>query len=189
MNLSSKSSWLLALMILAPFAIIAGMIVPVDLGPVRGSSSQATPANRIQLPIAPCSSRSGDTNTYAFSHLFKTKRTTDLGALPRGLNSYALAVNMKRVVAGCSDVSEGITHAVTCTEECITDLGTLGGSFAHANAINDSGEAVGCGFIAWDNEADAFSLSLGNGARHFIYARYGARCESYMSMSLLREVT
>jgi probable HAF family extracellular repeat protein len=98
----------------------------------------------------------GDTATHAFSFKLANSMMTDLGTLPGGLNSYALGTNVIGVVAGASDSGDGTTHAVTWIGTTINDLGTLGGSYAQANAINDLDVAVGYGYTAGDNVAHAW---------------------------------
>jgi probable HAF family extracellular repeat protein len=95
-------------------------------------------------------------------YVIKTNQMTDLGTLPGGLNSYALGMNLKGVIAGASDSSDGTTHAVTWSGTTITDLGNLGGSFAQANAINDSGVAVGYLFTVDTFGNDVSHAFVGN---------------------------
>ena len=101
-----------------------------------------------------------DTALHAFLWKASTHSITDLGTLPGGLNSEALAINTNSVVAGSSDGSDGTTHAVVWVGKQVHDLGTLGGSFAKATAINGKNVPVGFSFIADDAEAHAFVGSL-----------------------------
>jgi probable HAF family extracellular repeat protein len=69
---------------------------------------------------------------------------TSLGTL--GSDSFATDVNRHGVVVGCSEIPPrmyGHFHPFVWSNGQITDLGTLGGTSAWAEAINDAGEVVG----------------------------------------------
>jgi len=75
---------------------------------------------------------------------------TDLGSLPYGANSYAIAINRQGAVAGISenglvDSTTGITifHAALWQNGHIHDLETFGGSFSLPNDLNNLGQVVG----------------------------------------------
>jgi probable HAF family extracellular repeat protein len=78
-----------------------------------------------------------------------------------GYNSYAFGLNTKDVAVGNSDAVDGTTHAVlwTLKNEKIKDLRSLGGSFAQANAINDSNLIVGFSTLVGDAQTDAFVVT------------------------------
>jgi len=83
----------------------------------------------------------------------------------QGYNSYAFGMNTKAVAVGNSDSLDGATHAVVwgLKSLAIYDLRTLGGSFAQANAVNDSNLIVGFSSLAGDAQTDAF-VSAGGAA-------------------------
>ena len=61
-----------------------------------------------------------------------------------GPNSTAEAINNHSQIAGFSDLSQTVTHAVLWTApDQIQDLGTLGGNYATAQSINEVGQVVG----------------------------------------------
>jgi probable HAF family extracellular repeat protein len=85
-------------------------------------------------------------------HAFKYQRHAliDLGTLPGGTNSFAIAINSAGAVAGISenglvDPVTGVSVFVATTWKGgqIIDLGTFGGSFSLPNDINSRGEAAG----------------------------------------------
>jgi probable HAF family extracellular repeat protein len=83
----------------------------------------------------------------------------------KGYNSYAFAIN-NGVVVGNSDALDGNTDAVVWTlkaPKAITDLGTLGGSYAQAMALNGSGTIVGFSSLPGDGQFDAFVGTISGG--------------------------
>lgn len=51
-------------------------------------------------------------------------------------------------VVGSSDTANGQTHAFLYSNGTLYDLGTLGGSFSEARAINNTGQVVGLSTLA-----------------------------------------
>src|SRR5712692_5279886 len=90
----------------------------------------------------------------AHTFLLRDGALTDLGGLPGAdvSTSGPNDINAKGVVAGIA-FSGGIDpvvgfpvfHAVIWKEGQIIDLGTFGGTFSYANAINDQDQVVGLG--------------------------------------------
>lgn len=68
---------------------------------------------------------------------------TDLGTLPGGTFSTAIAINAAGDIVGRANTGTGEDHAVLWHKGTIIDLGTLGGTYAQANAINPAGLIVG----------------------------------------------
>jgi probable HAF family extracellular repeat protein len=101
-----------------------------------------------------------DAATHAFVIDAKTNTLTDLGTLPGGRGSSAMAINRKGTVAGNSDSSGAGFHAVIWINKVIQDIGSLGGSYTQATAINDSGMLAGWGYTAGNFEIHAWVGNL-----------------------------
>lgn len=110
-------------------------------GTVVGGASTSTPDPACTF----------DSHCFVF-HAFKYRKNvlTDLGTLPGGTNSFAIAINSRGAIAGISE--NGAIDPVTGVADFVAtvwkngqiiDLGTLGGSFSLPNAINDRGQAAG----------------------------------------------
>jgi probable HAF family extracellular repeat protein len=93
------------------------------------------------------------------AHAFRWQNgaLSDLGTLPGGAGSIADAINSKGAMVGISDVFDALTghrgDAVLWKHGQIIDLGSLGGSFAAPNDINDREQIVGGGL---NTTADPF---------------------------------
>ncbi|MBU6401840.1 MAG: DUF3466 family protein [Verrucomicrobia bacterium] len=84
------------------------------------------------------------TNGQTHAFLYAGGQTLDLGTLPGGSSSEALALNSLGQVVGDSTVSGGATHAFLYANGQMTDLGTLPrGYSSYATGINDAGQIVG----------------------------------------------
>jgi probable HAF family extracellular repeat protein len=110
-------------------------------------------------------------------HAFKWKNgvLTDLGTLPSGYSSTAYGVNEKGLIMGESengfiDPITGLPEQVAVRWEKdgeIVDLGTLGGSFSFANAMNNRGQVIG---LALNTVPDPYSfLGLGTETHGFVW--------------------
>jgi probable HAF family extracellular repeat protein len=101
---------------------------------------------------------------------------SDLGALPSGVDAAALWINDRGLVMGFAnngliDPLSGTPEqdAVVWKDGQIENLGTLGGNFSYANAVNDDDEVVGFAYTAIP---DPFSyLGLGTQAHAFRWYR------------------
>ena len=124
--------------------------VITDLGTFGGGISQGNGINDSGIAVGSSLLSDGAT-THAFWYNPATKQLNDLGTLSGGFRSAAFGINRKGQIAGSSDTSRfdalgnPITDAVIWNLPAgnIVDLGTLGGSFGRATAINDFGSAVG----------------------------------------------
>jgi probable HAF family extracellular repeat protein len=120
-----------------------------DLGTLGGSQSQGNGVNPAGVVVG-SSNVPFDTATHAFWWDPNSKTMKDLGTLG-GTNSAAYGINGRNWAAGTADTGDldgsgfPISHAVIwdIKNNAKTDLGTLGGSVAQANAINNFGVAVG----------------------------------------------
>jgi len=110
-------------------------------------------------------------------HAFKWKNgvLTELGTLPGGYSSTAYWVNEKGLTMGNSengliDPITGLPEQVAVRWEKdgeIVDLGTLGGSFSFANAMNNRGQVIG---LALNTVPDPYSfIGLGTETRGFVW--------------------
>ena len=110
-------------------------------------------------------------------HAFKWKNgvLTDLGTLPGGYSSTAYWVNEKGLIMGGSE--NGFIDPITGLPEQvavlwkndgeIVNLGTLGGSFSFANAMNNRGHVIG---LALNTVPDPYSfLGLGTETHGFVW--------------------
>jgi len=129
----------------------------VDLGTFGGPNSfviGSTPMNNNGTVVGVADTSVFDPICGCFAyHAFKWQdgALTDLGTLPGGSFSASFAINSPGAVAGAS--ANGLIDPDTGTEAFVAsiwkrngevaDLGTLGGSFSLALAMNDRGHAAG----------------------------------------------
>jgi probable HAF family extracellular repeat protein len=87
---------------------------------------------------------------------------TDLGTLggnQPGWSTTAYGINRSGIVVGYSYTPGDAFHAFAYRNGVMRDLGTLGGSFSQAFAINDSGQITGQAYLAGNSKAHGFLYS------------------------------
>src|ERR1700757_3698378 len=141
-----------------PRSSVAGQsVVVTNHGQVVGGADTPVPD-----PYAP---NCFDPKTCFVEHAFRWHGgvLTDLGTLPNGVNSFGYAINSKGLVVGWSQ--NGRTDPLTGVPEYvpvawsgnkIVEIGTFGGSFGQASAVNDEGFVVGA---AENATPDPFELA------------------------------
>jgi probable HAF family extracellular repeat protein len=73
---------------------------------------------------------------------------TNLGTLPGGHYSSAVAISNSGQIVGSSETANGMSHAFVWRNGRMTDLGTLGGPESQATALNDRGQVVGDSYVS-----------------------------------------
>ena len=106
----------------------------------------------------------------------KEGKITDLGAVPRGTSSLAIAINNRGHVVGFSDNDipdafsmAGLanqTRAFLWQNGVIKDLGTLGGADALASNVNEAGQVGG---VSYTNSAFSMNCSFPLTTHAFFY--------------------
>jgi probable HAF family extracellular repeat protein len=134
-------------------------------GPTSGFNFNSRIINRKGVAVGGADTGVFDPNCGCYvSHGFRWEDglLTDLGPLPGGANTFAIAINSPGAVAGISE--NGLIDPVTGAPAFVAtiwkngqviDLGTLGGSFSLPNDINSRGQAAGG---AEDTTPDAFDF-------------------------------
>ena len=139
---------------------------PIDLGTLGGFVSSPFAMNDLGQVVG-----TSDTPFFGPRHAFLWQSGTmiDLGVLGVGKqSSTARAINASGQVVGVSDAasadqSQNERHAFLWQSETgLVDLGTLGGDFSQAVAINTRGQIVG-GSNTGDDENHAFLWQRGTG--------------------------
>ena len=73
----------------------------------------------------------------------QTYTVTDLGTLPGGNSSGAKAINLGGEVTGWAYSNSTTANVFLYSNGAMQDLGSLGGDYSIARAINDRGQIVG----------------------------------------------
>jgi probable HAF family extracellular repeat protein len=122
-------------------------------GPTSGFNGDSRIINRKGVAVGGADTSVFDPNCGCYvSHGFRWEDgvLTDLGPLPGGANTFAIAINSPGSVAGISE--NGLTDPVTGAPAFVAtiwkngqiiNLGTFGGSFSLPNDINSRGDAAG----------------------------------------------
>jgi len=140
-----------------------------DLGTLGGSSSVAAAINT-SGQIVGAASTSGNTGSHAFSYT-SSGGMTDLGTFG-GSYSAAAAINTSGQIVGWANTSASPPNTGGATSPRafsytsgggMTDLGTLGGSYSSAAAINTSGQIVGSANTSGNTGSHAFSYTSSGG--------------------------
>ena len=131
------------------FTYSAGVMT--DLGTLGGASSKAYGINNAGHIVGTADYRAGVNGEYGIAFSLQGGVMQGLGTLPGSpeyWRSIAYAVNALGQVVGFSSVgdvgpTEYPSHAFMYQDEALTDLGTLGGLYSAARAINEAGLIVG----------------------------------------------
>jgi probable HAF family extracellular repeat protein len=124
----------------------AGVGAMQDLGTLGGNTSQANAINDKGQVVGGSETDKGENHAF----LWTEGVMQDLGTLG-GSESEAFAINSGGQVVGYSTTADEVPHAFFWPKEncdpqkdnCMQDLGTLGGDFSSAEAINDKGQIAG----------------------------------------------
>jgi probable HAF family extracellular repeat protein len=119
-----------------------------DLGTLGGLSSSAEGINNAGRIVGGSSTSDTFEGVLPVAYIYSRGRMTGIGTLPDGDSSIAHAINNAGQVVGRSAIStddppEHPYHAFLYSNGVMSDLGTLGGLFSYATAINDAGAIVG----------------------------------------------
>src|SRR3989338_6815748 len=149
--LSVFSAILIIVSILTVTQHASAEVTITDLGTLQGGTfSFARRINDSGQITGNSATASGDIHAFFWDNGVMT----DIGMLPGGTSSSALALNNRGLVVGISTTTPGVTndcfarggptcHAFLWESGVMTDLGTLGGSYSVAGAINNLGQVVG----------------------------------------------
>ncbi len=147
----------------------AGITLANDQGDVVGGALTSTPNPDLLNP----NPLWGPTEFTQHAFRWRNGKLRDLGTLPGGYNSGAVAVNESGTIVGLSE--NGVIDPVTGYPEAfavlwshgrIHNLGALGGNQSFAVAINNRGQVTG---LAENDVPDPFSLLGGTEAHAFLW--------------------
>jgi probable HAF family extracellular repeat protein len=130
----------------------------IDLGTLGGSNSAATGINSTGQIVGSSLNDSGSWRAF-----FHYDGMNDLDTLSDGGDSFAFGINDDGLVVGCAvPYGSAVCHAVLFWDG-VLDLGTLGGNYSAARAINGGGRIVG-----------ESNLAAGGPSRAFLYDLFGS---------------
>jgi len=127
-----------------------------DLGTISAKfdGSSATGINASGQVVGYCDVAEG---YYQHAFLYSNGTMADLGTFG-GLGSQALGINSSGQVVGWAEINGGYKDAFLDSNGTMTDLNSLidpasGWILGSANAINDSGQIAGCGYVGGNDHA------------------------------------
>ncbi len=131
------------------FSYAAGMMS--DLGTLGGASSGAYGIDDAGRIVGTADYPPGALGEYGIAFLYANGAMQGLGILPTGEGyerSRALAINTLGQIVGASSATdfgppEYPEHGFIYSNNALTDLGTLGGLYSEARALNEAGVIVG----------------------------------------------
>jgi probable HAF family extracellular repeat protein len=117
------------------------------------------------------SGTTGNLNSVTHAAIFSGGKVTDLGVLPLFTSTLATAINDSGQVVGNTSgdpttgtgVSGFVARAFIYSGGALTDLGTLGGDYVLAYAINNAGQVVGASLLGDDPDSDTHAFLYANG--------------------------
>lgn len=137
----------------------------VDLGTLGGDFSAGLAING-RGQVAGAAATTGDVNIHAF--LYSNGSMADLGDLGGGFSDVGDGssntqgtINNKGEVTGFSFLDQVSYHAFLYTHGSMLDLGTLGGSFSVAIAVNGNSQALGYSTLLGDTDVHGFLYARG----------------------------
>lgn len=159
-----------------------GQVTPLgDLGyEYYGNRSRATAINN-----------AGQIAGYAYTNeygraaglIYSAGNVTTISSLYNSTNTTPKDINTSGVIAGNVDPGNGWGHGFIYANGTMTDIGTLGGLYSVATAINDSGAVVGYGDLkGGDSFKEYHAFLYSNGTMHDLGAR-GAQWSQALDIS------
>ena len=127
----------------------ATMYIVTEIGTLGGAASFAEHLNDAGQVVGTADTAAGQPHAF----LWVNGVITDLGTLPGGAASSAAGINARGQVVGVSTTAPGQqlrtagSRAVLWQGGRMIDLGTLGGDFSEATAVNDAGQVAGVAAI------------------------------------------
>jgi probable HAF family extracellular repeat protein len=106
--------------------------------PPPESAAEANAINDADQIVGISTTQSGEFNAFLYSN----GQMTDIDALSGTHGGIAKAINCAGQIAGCSGLI-----GVIWKDRAMSDIGSLGGSLTHVNAINSSGQVTGYSWV------------------------------------------